>query len=82
MTKLTADILDRLKKIVGPSGYIDDPADMEPYCVSWRDGWRGWVAASCTGAATLMKHAALLERTHLHKNSLDKRNDSAEDRHQ
>ena len=41
MTKLTADILDRLKKIVGPSGYIDDPADMEPYCVSWRDGWRG-----------------------------------------
>ena len=49
---------------------------------AWRDGWRGWVAASCTGAATLMKHAALLERTHLHKNSLDKRNDSAEDRHQ
>lgn len=38
---ISADILDRLKAIVGPAGYIDDPADMEPYCVSWRDGWRG-----------------------------------------
>jgi glycosyltransferase involved in cell wall biosynthesis len=30
---------------------------------AWRDGWRGWVAASTTAAAALMKHAALLERT-------------------
>jgi len=28
---------------------------------AWRDGWRGWCAASATGAATLMKHLALLE---------------------
>ncbi len=28
------------------------------------DGWRGWSAASATAAATLMKHAILLERTH------------------
>lgn len=27
------------------------------------DGWRGWVAASSSAAATLMKHAALLEAT-------------------
>jgi GTP:adenosylcobinamide-phosphate guanylyltransferase len=30
---------------------------------AWRDGWRGWVAASATAAAAMMKHAALLERT-------------------
>lgn len=28
---------------------------------SFRDGWRGWVAASATAAATLMKHATLLD---------------------
>ncbi len=28
---------------------------------AWRDGWRGWAAASSTAAATLMKHAILLE---------------------
>lgn len=37
--------------------------------MAWRDGWRGWVAASCTAAATLMKHAALLERTYLDKSA-------------
>ncbi len=28
---------------------------------SFRDGWRGWVAASATASATLMKHATLLD---------------------
>lgn len=28
---------------------------------AWRDGWRGWVAASASSAAVAMKHAALLE---------------------
>lgn len=28
---------------------------------AFRDGWRGWVAASATAAATLMKHATLLD---------------------
>ena len=28
---------------------------------AWRDGWRGWVAASASSAAAAMKHAALLE---------------------
>lgn len=30
---------------------------------AWRDGWRGWAAASATAAGALMKHAILLERT-------------------
>ncbi len=28
---------------------------------AWRDGWRGWVAASATAAAALMKHLILLD---------------------
>ncbi len=28
---------------------------------SFRDGWRGWIAASATAAAALMKHATLLD---------------------
>lgn len=28
---------------------------------AWRDGWRGWLAAASTAAATLMKHAILIE---------------------
>jgi hypothetical protein len=30
---------------------------------AWRDGWPGWLAAASTAAATLMKHAALVELT-------------------
>ncbi|MBL8747375.1 MAG: glycosyltransferase family 2 protein [Phycisphaerae bacterium] len=30
---------------------------------AWRDGWRGWVAASASSAAAAMKHACLLERS-------------------
>jgi hypothetical protein len=28
---------------------------------AWRDGWPGWLAAASTAAATMMKHAALVE---------------------
>ncbi len=28
---------------------------------AWRDGWRGWAAASATASATMMKHLILLE---------------------
>ncbi len=28
---------------------------------AWRDGWRGWAAASASSAAVAMKHACLLE---------------------
>jgi FAD/FMN-containing dehydrogenase len=34
-------LLDRLRAIVGPSGHIDDPADMEPYVAEWRGRYRG-----------------------------------------
>ncbi len=30
---------------------------------AWRDGWRGWSAASATAAATLMKHLIFLEES-------------------
>jgi FAD/FMN-containing dehydrogenase len=32
-----------LKAGVGRAGYLDDPADMAPYCTSWRDNWVGRV---------------------------------------
>lgn len=30
---------------------------------AWRDGWRGWLAATASGVAAAAKHAALVERT-------------------
>lgn len=30
---------------------------------AWRDGWRGWAAASATAASAMMKHMILLERS-------------------
>lgn len=32
---------------------------------AWRDGWRGWGAASIAASASLMKHLALLERSRM-----------------
>jgi FAD/FMN-containing dehydrogenase len=37
------DVIARLKAVVGPSGAIDDPADIAPYCRSFRDDWEGCV---------------------------------------
>ncbi len=34
-------LVDRLKDIVGPSGWTSDPADLEPHLTEWRDTWRG-----------------------------------------
>ena len=36
-------VLDRLRAVVGAKGVIDDPAEIDPLCVSWRDAWQGWV---------------------------------------
>jgi FAD/FMN-containing dehydrogenase len=33
--------LDALKSLLGPGGFIDDPADMAPYLTEWRDRWHG-----------------------------------------
>ncbi len=38
-----ADIIARLKEIVGAAGYIDDPESIAPYCESWRGNWTGRV---------------------------------------
>lgn len=34
-------VLDDIKTLLGPGGYIDDPADMAPYLTEWRDRWTG-----------------------------------------
>jgi FAD/FMN-containing dehydrogenase len=38
-----AEVVERLKAVVGRAGYLDDPADIAPYCKSWRDDWVGRV---------------------------------------
>jgi FAD/FMN-containing dehydrogenase len=38
-----ADVVERLKAVVGAAGFLDDPADIAPYCKSWRDDWIGRV---------------------------------------
>ena len=40
-TTVPDDVIERLKAVVGPAGYLDDPADIAPYCKSWRDDWVG-----------------------------------------
>jgi FAD/FMN-containing dehydrogenase len=37
------EAIERLKAVVGRAGYLDDPADIAPYCTSWRDNWVGRV---------------------------------------
>jgi D-lactate dehydrogenase (cytochrome) len=37
----TPDIINRLKQIVGPRGFIDDPADIAPYLVEQRGLYHG-----------------------------------------
>ena len=38
-----ADVVTRLKAVVGPTGYLETAADVAPYCRSWRDDWQGQV---------------------------------------
>jgi FAD/FMN-containing dehydrogenase len=40
---IAAEVLERLKAVVGPEGVIDQPDDVAPYCRSWRDDWHGCV---------------------------------------
>ena len=49
---MAANALDRIRDIVGPSGWIDDPRDMEPYLVEPRDRYRGRAALVVRPAAT------------------------------
>ena len=45
-------VIERLKAIVGPKGYLQDAADIAPYCVAWRDGWQGSVPIVLRPAST------------------------------
>jgi len=38
---LSPGVLERLKAVVGPRGFIDQPGDMLPYTVEHRDKWQG-----------------------------------------
>ena len=35
------DVLSRLKEVLGPGGWSDDPDRLAPKLVEWRDRWRG-----------------------------------------
>ena len=41
---LDSATLDRLQKIVGPSGFVDDPAEIAPYLHEWRNRYSGQTA--------------------------------------
>jgi len=41
MNQIAPDILDRLRAVVGPRGFVADPAEMAPYLTEWRDLWHG-----------------------------------------
>jgi D-lactate dehydrogenase (cytochrome) len=38
---VAAEIIDRLKALVGPAGYLIDPAEIAPHLVEWRGLWHG-----------------------------------------
>jgi FAD/FMN-containing dehydrogenase len=38
---LPADVLDRLRAVLGPGGFLEAPADVAPYLVDWRSLYRG-----------------------------------------
>ena len=41
---VSREVLDRIRDVVGDKGCLDDPAEIEPYCISWRDNWVGRTA--------------------------------------
>lgn len=48
----SAEMLARMKAIVGPKGFIDGAADMAPYLVERRDLYKGRAAAILKPAST------------------------------
>ncbi|MGH6816005.1 MAG: FAD-binding oxidoreductase [Hyphomicrobiaceae bacterium] len=38
-----SEVVERLKAVAGAAGVLDDPADMAPYCTSWRGDYQGRV---------------------------------------
>ena len=50
--QVPAEAVERLKAAVGRGGYLDDAADIAPFCRSWRDGWVGRVPIVLRPAST------------------------------
>jgi FAD/FMN-containing dehydrogenase len=46
------EVIDRLKAVVGPQGFLDTPSDTAAYCRSWRDDWQGRVPLVLRPAST------------------------------
>jgi len=46
------ELLDRLRQILGPRGFSDDPADLDPWLTDWRGWTRGAAAALLSPAST------------------------------
>ncbi|MCA6248210.1 FAD-binding protein, partial [Phenylobacterium sp.] len=44
--------LDRLKALVGPAGWADDPEILAPWLVEWRDRWSGSTPLMLSPAST------------------------------
>jgi FAD/FMN-containing dehydrogenase len=42
-TPVSGEAIERLKSVVGPAGYLDQPSDTAPFSKSWRDDWEGRV---------------------------------------
>jgi FAD/FMN-containing dehydrogenase len=38
---VSEDVLERLKAVVGAGGFLEAPAEVEPYCKSFRGNWTG-----------------------------------------
>ncbi len=49
---IAEETLARLRAALGPKGCVEDPAEIEPYCVAWRDGWKGRVPMVLRPAST------------------------------
>jgi FAD/FMN-containing dehydrogenase len=49
---VTADLIGRLKDVVGPSGVVTEPAEMAGYLADWRNAYAGTAAAVVRPAST------------------------------
>jgi FAD/FMN-containing dehydrogenase len=49
---IAPETLTRIKTVVGPAGFLDQPGDVAPYCQSWRDDWKGSVSLVVRPAST------------------------------
>jgi FAD/FMN-containing dehydrogenase len=47
-----AAIVERLKAVVGPNGYLEAEGDIAPFCRGWRDDWQGRVPLVVRPATT------------------------------